>query len=155
MGLGDVVDVPPTELLEDFFVKIGGLIMLSLDDDDLLLGSVASISCTFLLTYAASMQWLLILCSNAVVELVLKRPRALRRNPWLKHDSTAPQRDTTVELSSCTNFFVTLSSIICLTSFFTLAINRSLNSTSDAEIEKIQISNDFSRNLCKMRKLCK
>lgn len=42
--LGDVVDVPLTELLEDFFVKIGGLMMLSLDDDDLLLGSVASIS---------------------------------------------------------------------------------------------------------------
>lgn len=48
------VDIPPTELLEPFLIKIGGLIMLSLDDDDLLLGSAASMFCTFLLTYAAS-----------------------------------------------------------------------------------------------------
>lgn len=46
----DVVEVQPTELLEFFFVKIGGLMILSLDDDDLLLGSIFSISCTFLLT---------------------------------------------------------------------------------------------------------
>jgi hypothetical protein len=78
------------------------------------------------------MQWLLILWSKAVVELVLNNPKARRRKPWLKHASTAPQSETTVELSSWTNFFVTLSSMICLTSFFTLAINRSLNSASDA-----------------------
>lgn len=127
----DVVDVPPTELLDAFFVNMGGLIILSLDDDDLLLGSVPSMSCTFLLTNAASVQWLLILCSKAVVELVLNSPKALRRKPWLRQASTAPHNDTTVELSSCTNFFVTLSSMICFTSFFTLAINRSLNSTSE------------------------
>lgn len=44
LAVEDVVDIPPTELLEDFFVRIGGLMMLSLDDEDLLLGSVASIS---------------------------------------------------------------------------------------------------------------
>lgn len=135
MALEDVVDTPDTELLDDFFVSSGGLMMLSLDDEDRLLGSAASMSWIFLLMYAASMQWLLILWSRAVVELVLKSPNALRRKPWLRHASTEPHSETTVELSSCTNFFVTLSSMICLTSFFTLAINRSLNSTSDAAKE--------------------
>lgn len=51
--LGDET-VPITELLDPFFVKSGGLMILSLDDDERLLGSVASMSCTFLLTYAAS-----------------------------------------------------------------------------------------------------
>jgi len=40
----ELVEVPPTELLEDFFMRIGGLMMLSLDDDERLLGSAASIS---------------------------------------------------------------------------------------------------------------
>jgi hypothetical protein len=44
-----------TELLDPFF-NIGGFIMLSLDDDDLLLGSEFSISITFLLMQAASGQ---------------------------------------------------------------------------------------------------
>lgn len=44
LEFADVVDVPVTELLDDFFVRIGGLMMLSLDDEDLLLGSAASMS---------------------------------------------------------------------------------------------------------------
>jgi hypothetical protein len=44
LEFADVVEVPPTELLEDFLVKIGGLMILSLDDDDRLLGSAASMS---------------------------------------------------------------------------------------------------------------
>lgn len=46
LGLEDaeVIDEPPTELLDDFFVRIGGLMMLSLDEEDLLLGSAASMS---------------------------------------------------------------------------------------------------------------
>lgn len=44
LELDDVVEVPPTELLDAFFVRIGGLMMLSLDDDERLLGSAASMS---------------------------------------------------------------------------------------------------------------
>ena len=46
----DVVDpfVAIIAVLE-FFFKIGGLMILSLDDEDLLLGSLASIAVTFLL----------------------------------------------------------------------------------------------------------
>lgn len=50
---------------------------------------------------------LAILCKSAVVELVLKRPRARRLRPWPRQASTAPQSAVTPPLSSWTNFRVT------------------------------------------------
>lgn len=109
-----------------FFFKIGGLLVLSLLDDDRLLGSLCSMSCTRLLMYCASGQCLATLCNNAVVDDVLNRPRARRRKPWLKQASTAAHKAVTEPDSSWTNFRVTASSITCFTSFLTEAISRSL-----------------------------
>lgn len=108
------------------FLSIGGRLKLSLLDDERLLGSFASISCTILLMCSASTHDLAILCKSAVVDDVLKRPSARRRNPWLRQASTAPQSEVTELLSSCTYFLVTASSISCFTSFLTLAMSRSL-----------------------------
>lgn len=108
------------------FLSIGGRWKLSLLLEERLLGSLASISCTSLLMCSASGQLLAILCSSAVVEEVLNRPNALRRRPWLRQASTAPHNEVTELLSSWTYFLVTASSISCFTSFFTLAISRSL-----------------------------
>lgn len=57
------------------------------------------------------------LCSRAVVEDVLNRPRARRRSPWDRQASTAEQSDVTDPDSSWIYFLVTASSITCLTSF--------------------------------------
>jgi hypothetical protein len=65
---------------EAFFLRVG-LVMLSLLLDDLLLGSAFSISWTLFDIRAASLLCLAILWRSAVVELVLKRPRALRLKP--------------------------------------------------------------------------
>lgn len=120
--LPDAVDM---ELLLPFF-SIGGRLKLSLLEDERLLGSFDSMSCTILLMCSASGHDLAILCKRAVVEDVLKRPRARRRSPWLRQASTAPQSEVTELLSSCTYFLVTASSISCFTSFLTLAMSRSL-----------------------------
>lgn len=119
-----------------FFFSIGGLLVLSLLDDERFVGSVFSISCTFRLIYWASGQCLATLCNNAVVDDVLNRPNARRRNPWLKHASTAAHNDVTEPDSSWTNFRVTASSIICFTSFLTAAISRSLKSMASVRKEK-------------------
>lgn len=113
-----------------FFFSIGGLLVLSLLDDERFVGSACSMSCTLRLMYCASGQCLATLCSNAVVDDVLNKPSARRRNPWLKHASTAAHNDVTEQDSSWTNFLVTASSMICFTSFFTVAINRSLKSSA-------------------------
>jgi len=119
--------LPPVDIeLLLLFFSIGGRWKLSLLLEDRLLGSLASISCTILLMCSASGQLLAILCSSAVVEEVLNRPRARRRSPWLRQASTAPHSEVTELLSSWTYFLVTASSISCFTSFFTLAISRSL-----------------------------
>lgn len=121
-----------------FFFSIGGLLVLSLLDDERFDGSAFSMSCTFRLMYWASGQCLATLCNNAVVDDVLNRPNARLRNPWLKHASTAAHNDVTEPDSSWTNFRVTASSIICFTSFLTAAISRSLKSIASAKhkIEK-------------------
>lgn len=124
---GGLFDISIELLL--FFFRIGGLLVLSPLDEDRLLGSLFSISWTLWLISAASGQCLPILCSKAVVEEVLKSPRARRRRPWLRQASTAAQRDVTEPDSSCTYLRVTASSITCLTSFLTLAISRSLKSS--------------------------
>lgn len=118
-----------------FFFSIGGLLVLSLLDDDRFVGSALSMSCTFRLMYCASGQCLATLCNNAVVDDVLNRPSARRRNPWLKHASTAAHSDVTEPDSSWTNFRVTASSIICFTSFLTAAISRSLKSMASAKTQ--------------------
>lgn len=120
-----------------FFFNIGGLLVLSLLDDDLLVGSLCSMSCTFLLIHCASGQLLATLCNNAVVDDVLNKPRARRRRPWLKHASTAAHNDVTEPDSSWTNFRVTASSITCFTSFLTIEISRSLYS-KPASVKKKQ-----------------
>uniref|UniRef100_A0A6B0UP34 Uncharacterized protein n=1 Tax=Ixodes ricinus TaxID=34613 RepID=A0A6B0UP34_IXORI len=81
---------------------------------------------------AAGSKFLAILCSSAVVELVLKSPRARRLRPCERHASTAAHRDVMVLLSSWTNFLVTASSMICFTSFLTVLSNLSLASSSAA-----------------------
>lgn len=120
-----------------FFFSIGGLLVLSLLDDERFVGSAFSMSCTLRLMYWASGQCLATLCNNAVVDDVLNKPSARRRNPWLKHASTAAHNDVTEPDSSCTNFRVTASSIICFTSFLTAAINRSLKSMASINDFKI------------------
>lgn len=118
-----------------FFFTIGGLLVLSPLEDDRLFGSLHSMSCTFWLMSAASGQCLAILCSSAVVDDVLNRPRARRRRPWLRHASTAEHRDVTEPDSSWTNFRVTASSMICFTSFLTVAISRSFWSSATEELD--------------------
>lgn len=80
-----------------------------------------------------------ILCNNAVVEEVLNRPNALRLSPWMRQASTAPHKLVTAPDSSCTNFFVTASSINCFTSFLTIAISFSLNSISE-DVANVKIN---------------
>lgn len=113
-----------------FFFSIGGLLVLSLLDDERFVGSAFSMSNTFLLIKCASGQCLATLCKSAVVDDVLNKPNARRRNPWLKHASTAAHNDVTEADCSCTNFRVTASSITCFTSFFTVATSRSLKSSA-------------------------
>lgn len=113
-----------------FFFKIGGLLVLSLLDDERFVGSACSMSKTFLLILCASGQCLATLCKRAVVDDVLNNPSARRRRPWLKHASTAAHNDVTDADCSCTNFRVTASSITCFTSFLTAATSRSLKSNA-------------------------
>lgn len=131
-----------------FFFSIGGLLVLSLLDDERFAGSAFSMSCTFRLMYWASGQCLATLCNNAVVDDVLNRPNARRRNPWLKHASTAAHNEVTEPDSSWTNFRVTASSMICFTSFLTAAISRSLKSIASAKhkMEKLEQNWKTRRN---------
>ena len=88
-------------------------------------------SSTSFTTSAADWQVLAIFCSNAIVVLVLNKPTARLLRPCNRHASTAPrssqiksiislatqlpQSVVTLQFSSCTHFFITASSIICLT----------------------------------------
>lgn len=82
------------------------------------------------------------LCSSAVVEEVLKRPRALRLRPWPRQASTAAHSDVTAPESSRTPRRVTASSITCFTSRFTLPMRRSLKSTTAASRQKGNVINE-------------
>lgn len=68
------------------------------------------------------------LCSSAVVDEVLNKPRARLRKPWLRQASTAAHSEVTEPDSSWMYFLVTASSITCFTSFLTAAISFSLKS---------------------------
>lgn len=68
-------------LCKDTFFFSVGLVTLSLLLEDLRLGSLFSISCTFFDMVAASAQCLAILWRSAVVEEVLNRPKALLFKP--------------------------------------------------------------------------
>lgn len=70
-----------TEPVLLFFFRIGGFVRLSLLDEHRLLGSLFSSSSTRLLIVSASLHVFAILCSKAVVDDVLKRPRARRFSP--------------------------------------------------------------------------
>ena len=81
---------------------------------------------------AAASQLRPILCSSAVVELVLKRPSARRRRPCDRQASTEAHSAVMHAESSWVNLRVTASSISCLTSFLTAPTRRAFSSSAPA-----------------------
>ena len=94
-------------------------------------GSAASSSCSRAEMSAAASQLRPILCSSAVVELVLKSPSARLRRPCDRQASTEAHRAVMHAESSWVNFLVTASSISCLTSFLTAPMRRAFSSSAD------------------------
>ena len=87
-------NAPKIKTSEKYFLAQGYYISLTLP---------ATVSATILIEYAY---------------LVLKSPKALLLSPSERHVSTIAQSDVTLPESSCTDFNMTDSSIMCFTSFF-------------------------------------